>query len=90
MKKLISGLLALMLVLNFSGCGDSERLKELKSLYLNKKVPYSKFDKIGQPETLSGTNNSKWVAYFPKSNFTIVTDKKTDIVKKIYEGKVEQ
>ena len=44
----------------------------------------------GSPETLSGTNNSRWIAYFPKGNFTIITDKKTDIIKKVLPGKKSQ
>jgi hypothetical protein len=90
MKKLLLGFLAVGLIFSFSGCGDSEKLQKLESSYVNKKVPFSQYSQIGQPETLKGTNNSQWVAYFPKGDFTIVSDKKTNIVQAIYEGKVEQ
>jgi len=89
MKRLLLGSLALGLIFSFSGCGNSERLQKLESLYVNKKVPFSQYTKIVQPETLTGTNNTQWVAYFPKGDFTIVSDKKTNIVKAVYEGKVE-
>lgn len=61
----------------------------LVEAYIGKKVPYDKYSEIGYPETLAGTDNSKWVAYFPKGNFTIVSDKKSDVVKAIYVGKQE-
>jgi hypothetical protein len=57
---------------------------------VGKKVPYDKYDVIGHPETLKGTNNDVWVAYFPKGNFTIISDKKTDIVRNVYAGKKPQ
>jgi hypothetical protein len=65
---------------------EAIRYRELANLYVGKTVPYEKYEEIGKPETLSGTNNVQWVAYFPKADFTIVTDKKTDIVKTIYTG----
>lgn len=68
---------------------DSTRYRELVNLYVGKTVPYNQFGKIGTPETLSGTTNQQWVAYFPKANFTIITNKKTDIVRAIYIGKRE-
>lgn len=68
---------------------EATRYRELVNIYLEKKIPYEQFSEIGMPETLSGTNNSRWVAYFPKADFTIVTDKKTDIVRTIYIGKRE-
>ena len=46
--------------------------------------------KYGVPETLSGTNNTRWVAYFPKGDFTIITDKNSDIIKKVLAGKRPQ
>ena len=90
MKKFILGVLALGMTISFSGCGNSEKLQKLESSYVNKKVPFSQYSQIGRPETLKGTNNSQWVAYFSKGNFTIVSDKKTNIVQAVYEGKVEQ
>ncbi len=68
---------------------EAARYRELVNLYVGKKVPYEQFSEIGMPKTLSGTNNSQWVAYFPKANFTIVSDKQTDIVRTVYIGKRE-
>ncbi len=68
---------------------DASKYRELVNLYVGKTVPYSQYNEIGQPKTLSGTNNSQWVAYFPKANFTIVTNKKTDKVRTVYIGKHE-
>ena len=41
----------------------------------------------GMPETLSGTTNTRWVAYFKKDNFTMVSDKQTKLITKIMQGK---
>ena len=68
----------------------------LKKAYLNKKIPLEDIndpdkgyhDDFKSPVTLGKTNNLKWVAYIPNLDMTIVTDKKTDIIKKIYLGKV--
>lgn len=65
------------------------RYRELANLYVGKTVPYSQYSEIGTPETLKGTTNQQWVAYFPKGDFTIVTNKQTDIVRTIYIGKRE-
>lgn len=66
---------------------EVERYRELVNKYMDKPVPYTEFEVIGRPETLEGTSNVYWIAYFPKANFTIVSDKKTDIVKTVYIGK---
>lgn len=42
---------------------------------------------FGEPETLNGTNNIYWVAYFPKGNFTILLYKKQNIIIDVFEGK---
>lgn len=68
---------------------EAAKYRELVNLYVGKKVPYEKFPEIGSPETLTGTTNQQWVAYFPEGNFTIVTNKKTDIVRTVYIGKRE-
>jgi hypothetical protein len=47
-------------------------------------------DKYGFPKTLSGTNNSRWVAYFPKGDFTIISDKQTNIIKRVMPGRRPQ
>jgi hypothetical protein len=68
---------------------DNENAKynEIVSRYYGKTIPYDEFDIIGQPEILSGTNNIYWVVYFPKGDFTLVSEKKTDIVKTVYIGR---
>ena len=43
--------------------------------------------KYGNPETLSGTNNDRWIAYFPKGDFTILTNKKTNRIIRAINGK---
>jgi hypothetical protein len=47
-------------------------------------------DKYGYPETLSGTNNSRWVAYFPEGDFTIISNKQTGIIRKVISGRRPQ
>ena len=43
--------------------------------------------KYGSPQILSGTNNERWVAYFPKGDFTIITDARTTIIKAVLSGR---
>lgn len=43
-------------------------------------------NKYGNPVTLKGTNNEKWLAYFHIGDFTAEINKKNDIIKKIYPG----
>jgi hypothetical protein len=43
--------------------------------------------KYGSPQTLSGTNNERWVAYFPKGDFTIITDARTTTIKAVLSGR---
>lgn len=62
---------------------------EIATKFLNKEIPYSQYEKIGYPETMSATGIFKWVAYFPKADFTIVSDKTTDIIEEIYLGRRE-
>jgi len=44
-------------------------------------------EKYGSPETLSGTTNEKWIAYFPKGDFTLVSDKSDNKIVSVFEGK---
>ena len=44
-------------------------------------------DKYGEPQTLSGTNNSRWIAYFPQGNFTIIANKQTNIIQRVLKGR---
>jgi hypothetical protein len=43
--------------------------------------------KYGSPQTLSGTNNERWVAYFPKGDFTIITDARTTTINAVLSGR---
>jgi len=43
----------------------------------------------GTPETLYGTNNQYWIAYFAKGDITICMLKKTSIIKNVAKGKFE-
>lgn len=44
------------------------------------KVPYEKWNIMGVPRTLTGTNNSYWVAYIDKANVSFVSRKSDDVV----------
>tara|TARA_B110000037_G_C16697248_1_gene333321 strand:- start:109 stop:483 length:375 start_codon:yes stop_codon:yes gene_type:complete len=66
-----------------------ERLKEIndKKSQLIEKIEgtYYKYpesldfiEKYGNPQTLDGTNNEKWIAYWPKGDFTTHMTKATD------------
>ncbi len=61
----------------------SEFQKEVLSL-VGKKVPYEKWEELGMPETLTGTDNEYWVAYLPVAKISFVSEKKTDKI--IYAG----
>ena len=43
----------------------------------------------GIPETLYGTNNQYWIAYFQKGDITICMLKKTSVIKNVVQGRVE-
>ena len=46
--------------------------------------------KYGSPQTLSGTNNGRWVAYFPKGDFTIISDERTSTINAVLPGRKPQ
>ena len=54
----------------------------LRKKYIGFKYEYPKSTDFisanGLPETLSGTDNSTWVVYFPKGDVTVILNKKTD------------
>jgi hypothetical protein len=64
---------------------------ELRKKYIGLKYEYPKstdfIAKYGMPETLSSTSNNKWVAYFPKGDFTVVSNKSSNIFENICAGK---
>jgi hypothetical protein len=47
-------------------------------------------EKYGSPQTLSGTNNGRWVAYFPKGDFTIISDERTSTINAVLPGRKPQ
>jgi hypothetical protein len=47
-------------------------------------------EKYGRPQTLVGTNNGRWVAYFPKGDFTIVSDDRTSTINAVLPGRKPQ
>ena len=63
---------------------DENSIVEDIKLYL-KSIDIIK--KYGSPETLSKTNSVRWVAYFPKGDFTIITDKKSNTLLKVINGR---
>ena len=60
---------------------------------LGKKYSYiyrEMIEKYGSPQTLSGTNNSRWIAYFPKGDFTIISDERTNTINAVLSGRKPQ
>lgn len=75
---------------------EKEKAEYHKTLSLRKKYIGFKYEypkstdfiaENGSPETLNGTDNNKWIVYFPKGNLTVVSNKKTDKFEKICAGK---
>jgi len=44
-------------------------------------------DQYGYPETLPGTNNKYWIAYFPNGDFTITSNKDTNRIISVKRGR---
>jgi hypothetical protein len=63
----------------------------LRKKYIGFKYEYPKstdfIAEYGSPETLNGTDNNKWIVYFPKGNLTVVSNKKTNKFENICGGK---
>jgi hypothetical protein len=63
----------------------------LRKKYIGFKYEYPKstdfIAEYGSPETLDGTDNNKWIVYFPKGDLTVVSNKKTSIFENICAGK---
>lgn len=63
----------------------------LREKYLGLKYEYPTstdfISEHGSPETLEGTNNEKWIVYFPKGDLTVLIKKKTNTVVNICSGK---
>ena len=61
------------------GSSSDPMIKDLKDKYVgrtyNEYVAEELMDKYGYPETLNGTDNNYWYAYFPEGNFTLVERK---------------
>ncbi|MBA7589829.1 hypothetical protein ES708_31921 [subsurface metagenome] len=71
--------------------GQPQFIKDLNSRYVGE--PYDInigelfINKYGYPETLNGTNNYIWVAYFPLGNFTMTQTKGDYKITKFEAGK---
>lgn len=67
------------------------RTLNLRKKYVGFRYEYPKSidfnGEFGSPETLDGTDNNKWIVYFPKGDFTVVSNKKTDTFENICAGK---
>lgn len=67
------------------------RTLNLRDKYIGLKYEYPKSKTFiaenGSPETLAGTNNNKWIAYFSKGDLTVVLDKKNNKFENICAGK---
>ena len=61
--------------------------KQLSSLIGMKVFDVIYNESKANPETLTGTNNNRWVIYLDDINITLETDKSTDTVKKASLGK---
>ena len=70
---------------------DYHKTLDLRKKYIGFKYEYPQsidfIAKYGSPETLVGTDNNKWIVYFPKGNLTVVSNKKTSKFENICVGK---
>lgn len=70
---------------------DYHKTLSLRKKYIGFKYEYPQstdfIAEYGSPETLDGTDNNKWIVYFPKGNLTVVSNKKTNKFENIYVGK---
>jgi len=87
-------LISLFILLNTAHNKDVKKYKtEHYSKYeylIGEKYTYEIAQELGgNVETLPGTDNKKWIAYFPKTNITIIEDKKTGIIQKVIKGRKE-
>jgi hypothetical protein len=67
-------------IVNYCDKSDYEYL-------IGQTVPYDDLPDYGNLETLMGTNNQRWVVYFDQANFTMISDKKTEIILDIKKGR---
>ena len=67
------------------GCDKKKQsLPDLVGKTYNEKI----YQQLGYKiETLEGTNNKRWVAYFPVTNVTIIEDKTTKKIISIKSGR---
>lgn len=70
---------------------DYQKSTELRKEYIGFKYLYPEsadfIQKHGSPVTLKGTDNNYWIVYFPKGDFTVISNKKTDQFINIYAGR---
>jgi hypothetical protein len=84
MKKAIFLTLLSFLIL---GC-SSQQVDEKYANLVGQKYTQEIYTKLGgSVETLPGTNNQKWIAYFPKADITIVENKQTGEIVSVTKGK---
>jgi hypothetical protein len=66
-------------------------LNELEAHLVGAKYEYPRAEwmirQCGPVETLEGTNNSWWVAYFQGGGFTMLVEKKTDTIMALRPGR---
>lgn len=75
---------------------ENEKATYHKTLSLRKKYIGFKWEypkstdfiaEFGSPETLDGTDNNKWIVYFPKGDLTVVSNKQNNKFENICSGK---
>lgn len=96
-KKLLLGLVCLIIVsLIFAPDVDKDSYSKhkipfntdsLNTWFIDKSIPYDRFNDWGSPETLEGTNNFLWVAYIDSIDVAFVSSKKTNKIIFADEGK---
>jgi len=77
-------------ILGCSALEDDKKGQEALSkipVKLGEKFNQEFAKKHGNVETLEGTNGSIWIAYYKDENFTIITDKKTNIIHQVCVGR---
>lgn len=65
--------------------------EKLRKKYIGFKYLYPKslqfVEDFGNPETLEGTDNNEWIAYFPLGDFTIIMNKSNNVFENIVVGR---
>ena len=56
----------------------SQLIEKIEGTYYRYPESLDFIEKYGKPQTLDGTNNEKWITYWPKGDFTTHMKKATD------------